>query len=302
MQQHEPGATTAQAARIALYSEPKKGKTRLMTSLPWGHPMWGDRAVYVAWDAGSAALEPVQLEDRPHLHRVTPSTKVVKKVVIDPETKKPTTVDELQFDPLEEAVTIAKYPWAKEGFKTLLWDTMTATAEDLLRAIAAGRGVEVSKSHGQAMTVGTPGTDTYVPQPAPADFGSAQTSIDHILKILFQFQSDVNLIIAFHAADNLGDDEHKGDPLGGPATVGKAQIRKIAKLFDNLFRIAVDKTRVPQTMPPQYVIRRVVQTDTQSYWLTGMRNHLNKNPIPVFDIDDNKCRDFWLKFMEVSGR
>jgi len=259
--------------RVALYGEPKKGKTRLATSLPWG-ARWGEKAVYVAWDAGSEELTSVLVDNRTRLLVVKPEEKVLAKG---------TQHEKLVFDPLSEAVEIASHDWASEGYSTLIWDTMTQTARDLLTAIAA-QGL-----HGKSPAIGTPGTATYVPQPSIGDYGAAQRSIMHILGFLFN--QPMNLIVLFHSAD---DGEGTTETIGGPATIGRAAIRPISSLFDNLFRITVDKIRKPGTMPPEFEFKRVVQTESKSYWLTGLRSPHDKNPIPEYVLRDGaSCSEFW---------
>src|SRR6185503_12491460 len=109
---------------IGLYGEPKSGKTVLATSLPWGDP-WGERAIYVAWDAGSETLDvvPASQRNRFIVVRPTPTTLPNKQMVFDAHT---------------EAITIASRDWKKEfpDVGTIIWDTMTATARDLLAGYA----------------------------------------------------------------------------------------------------------------------------------------------------------------------
>lgn len=256
--------------KIGIYGEPKKGKTRLATALPWGG-RWGDKAIYVAWDDNALELASVLLPDREHLTVVTPD-----KAKVDARTGKE------YYDPLAEATEIASADWAEQGYKTLIWDTMTSTAIDLLKAIT------VQGKHGNNVSFGTPGKPDYVPQATIGDYGATQRCVQHTLDFLFD--QPMNVIVLFHAVDD--DDNGKAEMVGGPATVGKAAIRPIAGRFDNLFRVTSRPIRQGNTVPPIYVQKRVVQTEPVQYWLAGIRAPLPKNTLSEFELTDEPVK-FW---------
>ena len=96
--------------RILVYGAPKGGKTRLVTSLPYDK--WGD-AIYVAADMGSEALAGVMPQAIDHL-RIEGFDRA--------------------GDLHQQAMEIAIKKWAEEkGVGVIVWDTMTQTAQDLLR-------------------------------------------------------------------------------------------------------------------------------------------------------------------------
>lgn len=262
------------ARKIAIYGDPKSGKTRLATSLPWGE-YWGERAVYVAWDPGSEDLSSVLPENRDRLLVVTPEASAGAK-----------------FDPLEEATAIASRNWlAEEGVRTLIWDTMTYTATDILSAVSA-LGL-----YGSGVSVGSRKSGSFVPQPQMGDYRTAQACVMHTLDFLFG-QSGLNVIVLFHSV--MTDPEGGGgETIGGPATVGKAGIRPISGLFDNLFRVAIKRTRVGTGLPAQYVKRRVVQTETADNWLAGLRSGHAKNPISEYELTENSVA-FWQALDETT--
>lgn len=256
--------------RVGLYGDPKIGKTRLATDLPWG-PRWGEKAVYVASDPGSEELASVLPANRDRLLVVVPGPDGTKA-----------------YDPLTEALEIATKDWKKEdpGIGTIIWDTMTYTAALTLRAIAA------QQLYGKGMKVGP------MPIPQMGDYGATQRSVQYLLGFLFQ--QPLNIICLFHS--ELADSESGGlDTLvGGPATVGKAGIRPVAGLFDNLFRISITKERVAGSIPPKYTEKRIVRTDRDGVWLVGMRSPHPTNPIPEVELTENTAA-FWQTIDEVKG-
>src|SRR6267142_3343894 len=114
--------------RIVVYAEPKSGKTRFVTSLP---SRFG-KIVYIAADPGSEALAPVlpQYKDRIYVVRYMPEPGK-------------------EWSPSVDAAAIANTNWVKSeatpGAQTLIWDTMTATALQILSHIADSN--QFSSSH-----------------------------------------------------------------------------------------------------------------------------------------------------------
>lgn len=262
--------------------EPKYGKTRLATSLPWDE--FGDKAAYIAWDPGSESLDSVLVENREHLVVVQPSSKKVGTKVV--------------FDPHTEAIAIATKPWA-EGFteggvvvppcQTLIWDTMTATARDLLAAYADS-GVFSGEKGDKHVSVGDFGTATYMAQPMMGDYGIAQRAVLHILKFLLK--QPLNIIALFHT--DFMEPEGAGQVTFGPATIGKAAIKPVASLFDNLFVLDVQDKLVRGSTggPPTRMTKRQVYTDKKGLYLGGLRSPYPRNPIPEVELNDNPV-EFW---------
>lgn len=274
--------TVAKKLKVGLVGEPKYGKTRLATSLPWDS--FGDKAVYVCWDPGSEELDSVLVENREHLVKAQPSGKIVN--------------GRLVFDPHKEAISIATKPWA-EGFKegdvvvppcqTLIWDTMTATARDLLAAYADS-GVFSGEKGDKHVSVGDFGTPYYMAQPMMGDYGIAQRAVLHILKFLLK--QPMNVIVLFHT--DFMEPEGAGQVTFGPATIGKAAIKPVASLFDNLFVLDVGETLVRDSGggPPKRMMKRKVYTDKKGLYLGGLRSPYPRNPIPEVELNDNPV-EFW---------
>lgn len=279
---YKPGERPKSFRRVALYGDPKIGKSRLATSLPWGEYGWGEKAVYVAWDPGTEDWEnsPILEQDREHLIFARGEAEIGKDGRLMP------------FDPLEAAIELASRDWKSVDpeIETIIWDTMTYTATDLLAAIAP-QGL-----YGNNITLGKRGTNSHVAQPQQGDYGAAQNCVKHILDFLFS--QPLNVIVLFHAKMT---DPEDAEVVGGPATAGKAGIRPIAGLFDNLFRIGAKRVRIGTGTPPTYETHRVVYTEPNGYWLAGMRSPQKSNNIKEFRIDDKEPVSFWHALEKAKG-
>lgn len=241
--------------RYGIHAYSKHGKTRLATSIPWGE-VWGEKAVYVAWDWGSEALESVLPQHREHLVVVKPSAGPGGKV-----------------DPMSEASTIASRDWRKElGVGTLIWDTATATSDDILAALELS---EINKDPRQ-------------------NYQQAQTRMKNVLRFLFS--QPLNIVMLFQS-----DPLDSGDPgsMIGPGMAGRKGINVAASMFDNLFRIEVRDKPVPGT-PPRIKQEYVVHTSKKGRWMAGLRTGHVENPLPEFVLGDDPV-EFWKKVREVQG-
>jgi len=280
-----------------LYGAPKTGKTRLATSLPWGN-RWGEKAIYVAFDPGAESLASVRKLDRGHLVVVRPALKQIKRRKL----RAGDSEFEYVMDPHTEANAIASRPWQTEypGVGTLIWDTETETAEQLLRAYA-NTGVFSGEKGDKHITVGIEGTDGYMALPMMADYGIAQNAISQINNLLFN--QPLNIIVICHADISSPQNAEIAEAtFGGPATVGQKGIARIAGKFDNLFRTE-KRTRKPPGAASALTEYRVF-TEGRGIWLGGMRTPDNKNPMPEFTVGlsdkDLDPTDFWRRFEEIQ--
>lgn len=272
-------AEHSRARHIAIYGDPKIGKTRTATSLPWGET-WGEKAVYMAWDPGSAALESVLTQHRPHLDVVIPAKQLVRGKEI--------------YDPLEEAIEMATTDWSAKGYKTIIWDTMTETSLQFLRAYADSG--QFSDKH---ITFGKPGTESHHANAMEGDYGSAQNTTLFLLEQLFKKQGHMNLIILFHTEivePKKGADPRLGGLFGGPGIAGKAGSRKIAGRFNNLFRQYIHPVKEGAKIIPQYRVQ--TQATGNDIWLAGIRVPHPENPIPTIILKPNPV-NLWTSLDEV---
>lgn len=258
-----------QFERIAIYGDPKTGKTRLATALPWG-PYWGDRAVYVAQDPSSEFVRSVLRPDRDHLE------------IVKPERNK-------RGEVLEDLVEIARHPWSDEGYKTLIWDTMSETSRILLQEYA-NTGV-FTESH--AAEMGKRGTPSWHTAPAPGDYGAAQNSIMFLLTHLWD--QPMHLIVLWHAK---WVEPKQGSPdglVGGPDVSGGAMVRLVAGKFDACFR--TDLAMDPKTRQG----RILVHTTQRGIWKAGFRTDRPRQGMPTTVPLGEEPREFWEAYMADLG-
>ena len=225
-----------QRINAVLYGNSGAGKTALATALPWGTERWGDRAVYVAWDAGSETLLSVLPEDRKHLTVVTPKLQHAEG-------------DRLVMNPYKAAMDIASADWPTlvPEAKTLIWDGGTRFAEQILRAVA-NTGATISKRKKEEgdesrLDFGEKGEAGYMALPIIADYGMAQHTILQWSELLRQQPMNV-LVVCVSDYYKPEGGSHDGDTVGGPALVGAKIIPKFMKDFDNVFRLSLENDTV----------------------------------------------------------
>lgn len=252
-----------------IYGAPKTAKTRLATALPWGSPMWGDKAIYVAADPGAASLRSVLLEDRNHLIVVEPRPELGKK-----------------YDPLHEAVTVATADWSKHGASTIIWDTLKATANDLLAAYA-----RLGNYAKEQITFGKPGTPEYHAHPTPGDYGAAQNSVcEHLIGLLFA--QPLNLIVLTH--EEWVEPKNAQECIGGPSTIGTATVKTLPGRFDTVIRTEVKRRGEPgKAKTTEYI----AHTNPHGPWICGIRNPGVNLPDMVLGEDP---RGFWNEYAKLN--
>lgn len=293
-----PGTEVAKARiNVVIYGNSGVGKTALVTALPWGTPRWGDKAIYVAWDAGSETLLSVRPEDRKHLVVVTPRMDG-------------TTNTQRSMNPYKTAMEIATADWPKlvPGARTLIWDGASRLAEQFLRAVA-NTGATVSqakkdKGEESRLVIGERGAADYMAQPIIPDYGMAQNMILQWSEFLIQQPMNV---IAVCVSDYYKPEggSHDGDTVGGPATVGVKIIPKFLKTWDNAFRVSIEAENVRKEepgKPPTFerVNKRVVWTEKAGIWDAKVRKPASTtNTLARVELSDNPT-EFWNRF-DASG-
>lgn len=256
--------------RICIYGDPKTGKTRLATSLPWG-PVWGEKGIYVPVDPNAEAMRSVLMEDREHLVPVIPESKPSW---------------------LEDFVAIATKDWPADvpGARTLIWDTMTYAGTRLLQQYADS-GV-FSDRH--AVQLGRQGTKSWHTSPMQGDYGAAQNSIGFLLTHLQRLP--MHVIVLFHAK---WVEPKEGSPegiAGGPDVVGSKAVRWVGGFFDTVLRTDVGLN--PETKKPGYLVHTV----SKGIWKAGFRTPRAKQSLAhTYSLSENG-REFWNAYMkDVNG-
>jgi len=251
---------TTRLERILIYADPKCGKTRLATSLP---EHFGE-AVYVAWDPGTEHLGPVLAKYRSRLHPIQSTPKIGEP-----------------YEPDKDAFSIALTDWTTEWphVKTLIWDNITATAEDLLSHVADT--AQFSSSHVKINT-----GKSHLNLPMEGDYGAVHGMIDRLTTYLFR--QPLHLIILAHA--QIAESKDGSGTLGGPATIGKASVRKYAGRFDTVIHLAT-KTKDGKQSFTAHMDKHA------NIWTGGIRSHLALNPMPSTDLEPDPI-SFWNKYLQ----
>jgi len=273
-----------------MMGEPKTGKTRLATSIPWGE-YWGEQAAYVATDDGANDLErsSVLVANRDRLAVIRPSFSVKKVKTKDGE------IETLTYDPHTEAFAIASRNWRKDmpECKMLIWDTMSTTAQELLHAYA-DNGVFQGEKGDKHITVGTVGQPDFVANPMMGDYSMAQNAVHKLLGFLFK--QPMHVIVLFHVASL---ETEGGQILAfGPATVGQAAVRAVAARFDILLRTDVQEV-LTHDKPPKKDMKYILHTQRKGLYLGGIRTGLAKNPIPTIAIPEERPQEAWEMLAKV---
>lgn len=267
--------------RGAVYGDPKTGKTPLVLQLPLGPDEPLGEALYVAADEGAWRLTACPPEQRKFIHVVRPAP--------PPGTK---------YDPGAEAFNIVMTDWSKKenwpddedwsNIRTIIWDTVSETSIEILNDIA-DKGQFSKEGH---VTIGGESKSKFN-LPIPGDFNGAQSTVERLTKLLFR--QPLHLICIYHS-DLMENDDGK-IVMGGPATVGKATLRKVSKPFDWVLRI--EKKGVFNSETKKTEQQTVIHTDAAGVWIGGVRIS-GKNSMPSVTIKaDTPFSLFWPKFFEA---
>ena len=274
-------ATTERLERILIYGDPKTGKTRLATSLT---ARFGD-SLYVAADPGSGGLSSVLEGYRSRLRVVS----------MEYPPNKPLSATD---NPHKDAFLVACNDWIGAGapkewgntppIKTLIWDTMTATAQDILSYVAMS-GQFSDKAH---IGLGQPGGVEHQKLPMQGDYMATQNIVSRLVDFLFK--QPLHLIVLCHA----GYDEPKegGSVEGGPTTSGKATIRSFPGKFDTVIHLTrrAGASAVPGSASPGGAMVSA-WTERHGIWSAGIRSGHATNPMPKLDLEPDPI-NFWQKF------
>lgn len=271
--------TSERLERILIYGDPKTGKTRLATSLT---ARFGDFA-YVAADPGSSGLASVLSGYRDRARVISMLSGASPSV---------------QDNPHRDAFLVACNDWlgkspsewaGKPPIKTIVWDTMTATALDIL-AYVANSGQFSEKAH---IGLGQPGSVEHQKIPMQGDFMATQGIVSRLVDFLFK--QPLHLIVICHS----GYDEPRegGNVEGGPTTVGKATIRSFPGRFDTVIHLTRRSSATGTGNPGSAV---TAWTERHGMWSAGIRSKHETNPIPKIDLNPDPV-NFWLQYDQVVG-
>jgi hypothetical protein len=197
----------------------------------------------------------------------------------------------LILDPYKEAVAIASHNWKKDYPEagTIVWDTMSSTARDLLHGFA-DQGAFSDDGH---VAIGKRGDPTWMAQPIMGDYGLTQRAVHHILKFLYN--QPMNVIVLFHVGVSESD---SGRTIIGPGTVGKAAIESVASEFDNLFRLEAREQMVNKDPRNKKLTYHCI-TQKKGLYLGGFRSPHPVNPIASVELEPDPV-NFWKAMVEAQ--
>lgn len=273
--------TSERFERILIYGDPKTGKSRLATSLT---ERFGD-SLYVAADPGSDGLSSVLSAYRPRLRPVSMQyPKGVAHTVAD--------------NPHKDAFVVAcndwiglaqPKEWGPTNLNTLIWDTMTATAADILSYVATS-GQFSDKAH---IGLGQPGGVEHQKLPMQGDYMATHNIISRLVDFLFK--QPLHLIVVCHATY---DEAREGGTIeGGPATAGKATVRSFPGRFDTVIHLTRRATGASQNLGNATAPGSTVTawTERHGIWSAGIRSGHATNPLPKVDLDADPV-NFWREY------
>jgi len=264
----EPGKAE-RLERILIYGDPKTGKTRLATSLTG---RFGE-ILYVASDPGSESASSVLTPYVGRLHCV-----------------KPTGGDTAKSNPHVDAFEIATRDWKKDfpEVRTLIWDTMTATALDILQYVATS-GQFSQTAH---VGLGTPGSVEHQKLPMQGDYMATHNIISRLVDFLFK--QPLHLIVICHAT--YDEPKEGGAVEGGPATAGKATVRSFPGKFDAVIRVARRASGGAPTAGVGGGASTVTAfTERVGIWSAGIRSGHATNPMPKVDLQSDPI-NLWEQY------
>lgn len=250
------GAQSRGASLICIAGSGEAGKSRLAAACVRAAPDWfGTRAAYIAIDPESASLSSILPQDQANL----------EVIGLD-----------LGRDVYEQVKAVYNHNWAAEGITTIITDTASVLTQAMLAQFAASGKFAGSRGD-QHINIGS-GENL----PMPADYQAVNTLFMSLLRR--QQASGLNHLTLFHDQEVRPEPGQPGDPIGGPATVGKASIRTIINWYNTaLHLVKRTKRRVDLTKPVEY--ERVVHTTGHGIWQAKLRVNDKSREVPEILMD-----------------
>lgn len=189
--------------------------------------------------------------------------------------------DKKKGDPFVDCMKIAEFDWAGEGYKSLIWDTLTERARTFRNMSAM-----LMKYTTQPMQFGSGPNKMIVP--SPGDYGAAQ-ALSINLRAMLQEQPLHTFMLGHIGRETKG----KGDDLivtsAGFALVGQALISSFGSDFDQYLRLFVQSGFVYAQLKSHPVYGSGIRTTKE----------LPKELLVPHEL--TKMRALWGSFMEMSG-
>lgn len=262
------GAQSVGPALICLTGAGNSGKSRAACAANRAAPhRFGTRSVLVAIDPEAASLGSALEIDKANM----------EVVVVD-----------MAKDVHEQLSQIYAYDWRAEGFTTVITDTMTVATQTMLAQLTnSGRFSDrhIELGGGQK-------------QPMQGDFLATNTLTMSLLRK--QQASGMNHITLFHEQEIRPEPGQPGEPIGGPATVGKANVRSIVNWYNTVLHIVNrPKKRATPTAALEY--ERVVYTTNHGIWQAKLRTSDLLNPTPEIVLNPDPANLWQTLYPETSN-
>lgn len=259
MIRHGAGAAAGGKQLVVLYGAGETGKSRLAAACARASAAtWGDRVIYLTSDPEGERLGSVLLLDRPNLETV--SLELNKDV-------------NKQLEDIYLGKGDAKW-MVDEGYKTIITDTLTIAMRTLLGQLAdsgkfSEKHIKLSDGHNQ---------------PMQGDFLAVGTLMDGLMRA--QKSGPFNHIVLCHEQEVRPEDGKPGEVIGGPATVGKANVRSIVNWYNTVLRVwQKPEPRKDLSQAPR--MQRFVSTTTAGIWQAKFRAPQLANPIPTILVNED---------------
>jgi hypothetical protein len=195
------------------------------------------------------------------------------------------------IDPINEAMMIAGTDWAKEGYKGIIWDTMSATAQAVNMASAN------TPAFGNHIMLGAGASR--IPIPSMGDFRAAQVVADTLREVLFKHELHL-LMLGHEGTETKGKGENTEILNAGFALVGQAKISTYGSQFDQYIRLvrqAEQKDGVLQ------FTRVMAQLQADAIYGAGVRTDLEIEP-PALKLVPNTLEmqiTWWKELLNMAG-
>lgn len=247
--------------RIIVYGRAGIGKSRFILSLT---ERFGKIAYYAA-DSNSDFLSSIDPSKRDRV------------IVVVPEGD----------DPVKNFMKFAMTDWKSYGVSTLVVDTYTKVAQDVIQ-FAANSGTMDREKH---YIVGDPSEGGQA-IPNRGDYQAIESVSRGFLDMLFAKQKDLHLIFACHEDVKIVENVHS---VGGPSHPGRAMLEYLPAAFSTVIRLIRDEVLVPGDDGPKTVVVAVTENDGK--FIAKVRTADEKNPNPLARVVLNQDPvNFWNQY------
>lgn len=253
--------------RIIVYGRAGIGKSRFILSLT---ERFGKIAYYAA-DSNSDLLSSIDPSKRDRV------------VVVIPE----------GGDPVKNFMKFAMTDWKAYGVSTLVVDTYTKVAQDVIQ-FAANSGTMDREKH---YIVGDPAEGGQA-IPNRGDYQAIESVSRGFLDMLFDKQKDLHLIFACHEDVKIIENVHS---VGGPSHPGRAMLEYLPAAFSTVIRLIRDQVMIPGDDGPRDVVVAIGENDGKFVCKTRTANEKDLNPLARVVLDQNPV-NWWKLYDSIYAK